>query len=115
EVIQEQLLEATHGPALAELRMLEEAIEVASSAVEAGEEGVRLEAQGYDTQKWKELNVGIKAEQQIPLFRKSGGKMQVVPIDPNNPRPGSMRDATADEIENGVEFASLSEFQKANA
>jgi hypothetical protein len=108
-------LEVEHGPALQELREIEQAIEVAESAVEAGMEEVRLEAGVLDVQKWNEMAAPYKARVFVPWLQKYGSDIKVAPIDLENPRPCSARNATPEEIETGRYFANFDEYKAANA
>jgi hypothetical protein len=60
--LRRHLLEAVHSPVLKEMRTLEQAIEVAESALSAGDQELMHEAGIFDIQRWKEMTAPFKAK-----------------------------------------------------
>ncbi len=105
----ERALAAAHGPKIAELRQLEQAVDIAASAVEAADEDLQLEA-GFDAGAWAELTKDVKPASSVPWLRKRGEQTVVVDLEARTERA-----ASAEEIESGQFFSSFIEHQKANA
>lgn len=115
ELLLEQTLEAEHGPALTELREIEQAIEVAESAVEAAYEEVRVEAGVFDVQKWDEMAAPYKAKAPVPWLFRFGQDIKVKMKVQEEPERWSSRNATPEEVEAGRYFNDFDEYQAANA
>jgi hypothetical protein len=118
DMLIDQTLEALHGPALAELRDLEQAIEVAETAVEAARVEAAHEAEVWDPHKWDELAAPHEAKAAFVPFLKryrfnGSEQIKVFERDPKANK-GWMRDATAAEIEQGRFFNSYEEWAEAN-
>src|SRR5262249_44560204 len=100
---------AQHGPELAEIADLENAVEAAESAVEAARDEVRKECGVADIAKFNELAAAVEAKHAAPWLRRRNwnGKEQVnvVDLEAKVERP-----ATPDEIERGVFYANFEDF-----
>jgi hypothetical protein len=94
-------MEANFGPEIAEISEIEQAIEAAESTVEAARFEVAREAGIVEMAKFEELAAPIEAREQVPWLR--GGR--VVDLE-----RGVERAPTADELANGIEAATLEEF-----
>ena len=108
-------LEAQHGPEIAEIAELEEAIAAAESAVEAGRDEVRLEVGVHDERKFNEMAAPIEAKHDAPWLRRrkssSGAEeIRVVDLDRRVERL-----ATPDEIERGIEYRDYDHFKEGKA
>jgi hypothetical protein len=105
------LMETTHGPKLAELEALREAIDVASSSVEAADEDLRAEIGVFHVADWTEMTKHVAPASHIHWLRKGpGGAVNVVDMNTQRVRP-----ATPEQIETGRYFNSLDEYNSANA
>jgi hypothetical protein len=70
DLITANALEIQHGPEMAEIAELEEAIAAAESAVEAGRDEVRLETGILDLQKFNELAAPVEVKHNAPWLRR---------------------------------------------
>lgn len=108
-------LEAQHGPEIAEISELEEAITAAESAVETGRDEVRLEVGVHDEHKFNEMAAPIEAKHDAPWLRRgksSSGAEEIRVVDLDR---GVERPATPDEIERGIEYRDYDHFKEGKA
>jgi len=115
DLLTERALDTHHGAEIAEIAVLEEAIEAAASAVEAARDEVRLEVGVHDVTKFDQLAAPIEAKHDAPWLRrrkKSDGteEFNVVDLDRKVERP-----ATPEEIESGIEYSDYDAFMKGKA
>jgi hypothetical protein len=106
-------LEFQHGPEVAEIAELEEAIAAAESAVETGRDEVRLEA-GIDERKFNEMAAPIEAKHDAPWLRKAtrDGVETIIVVDLEK-RVG--RIATPEEIETGIYYRDYEHYKEGKA
>lgn len=97
EELRQQALVAHHGPIIAQIAELEEAIGAAESAVETGRDEVRLEVGGIDQQKFDELAAPIEAKHAAPWLRRRGKEVHVVDLE-----RGVERKPTHEELATGI-------------
>jgi hypothetical protein len=107
EQLIDRALQAQHGDKIAELRELEQAIEAAESAVEAGRDEIRLEAGVFDPHKFNQLAAPVEQKVSAPWLRKRFGQVHVVDLERREERP-----ATSAEIESGVYAENYDAYQK---
>ena len=69
-MLTDRALTAQHGPELAEISELEEAITAAESAVETGRDEVRLEVGVHEERKFNEMARPIEAKHDAPWLRR---------------------------------------------
>ena len=84
DLITANALQAQHGPEIAEIAELEEAIAAAESAVEAGRNEVRLEVGVIDERKFNELAAPIEAKHDAPWLRRrkdAAGREEIRVVD----------------------------------
>lgn len=91
DLLTKSALNARHGPEIAELADLEEAIAAVESAVETGRDEVRLEAGALDERKFNELAAPIEAKHDAPWLRRRKDKngveeVRVVDLDQGRER-----------------------------
>ena len=108
-------LEAQHGPEIAEISELEEAIAAAESAVETGRDEVRLEVGVQDERKFNEMAAPIEAKHDAPWLKRSRNsngaeEIRVVDLDRRVERP-----ATPEEIACGIEYRDYDHFMEGRA
>jgi hypothetical protein len=70
-LLTERALAARHGPEIAEIVELEEAIAAAESAVETGHDEVRLEVGVHDERKFNEMAAPVEAKHDAPWLRRA--------------------------------------------
>lgn len=99
-------LEAQFGPAIAEIKEIEQAIEAAESTVDAARFEVAREVGIYDVAKFDELAAPVEAKEQTPWLRRG----RVVDLE-----RGVEREPTADELTIGIEAATFDEFNQRKA
>ena len=106
-------LEFQHGPEVAGIAELEEAIAAAESAVETGRDEVRLEA-GIDERKFNEMAAPIEAKHDAPWLRKAtrDGVETILVVDLEK-RVG--RIATPEEIETGIYYRDYDHYKEGKA
>jgi hypothetical protein len=102
-VLVDRALEAQHGPAVAELRELERAIEVAETAVEVGRDELRAEAGIGDPREFDRLAAPFEAKAAGPYLKKIGNDVRVIEFQ-EGAATGTSRIATPEEIELGTYF-----------
>jgi hypothetical protein len=113
--LHDRTLRELHGEALDELRELEAGIESCHLAVEAGREEIAHTAEVFDKRRFDELAAPVERSAAfIPWLAKYGDKIKTHPVDPENPKAHSLRDATPEEIEAGQYFPDLRSYQRAN-
>jgi hypothetical protein len=108
-------LEAQHGPEIAEIAELEEAIVAAESAVETGRDEVRLEVGVHDERKFNELAAPIEAKHDAPWLRRhqnSSGAEEIVVVDLDR---GIERPATPEEAESGILYSNFEQYKEGKA
>jgi hypothetical protein len=108
-------LQAQHGPEIAAIAELEEAIAAAESAVEAGRNEVRLEAGVLDERKFNELAAPIEAKHDAPWLRRrkdAAGREEIRVVDLDR---RIERLATPEEIEQGVFYRDYDHFKEGRA
>ena len=84
ELLTKTALDTRHGPEIAEIVELEEAIAAAESAVETGRDEVRLEAGVFDERKFNELAAPIEKKSDAPWLKKrktSSGDEETIVVD----------------------------------
>lgn len=101
----EAVLRETHGPLLDEIAELGEAIEVAESAVQAGRDSVRLDT-GLSRAEFEQEARTVEQRHSVAWLRRRGNELKVVDLDRL-----VEREATADELANGIEAATREEFE----
>lgn len=107
-------LEVQHGPQIAEIAELEEAVAAAESAVETGRDEVRLEV-GTDERKFNELAAPIEAKHDAPWLRRgksSSGADEICVVDLDR---GVERPATPEEIERGIFYSDFEHYKEGKA
>ncbi|MGY2920556.1 hypothetical protein [Bradyrhizobium sp. USDA 3262] len=104
-LLKEKVLREAHGSLIDDIAELETAINVASSAVEAGRDSARIDT-GLSPQEFNEAAALIEAREQVPWLRKG----KVVDLE-----RGVMREPTEDELANGIEASNLEEFNRLKA
>jgi len=103
DLLAEGARQAAHGPELAEIAKLEEAIVATESAVEAARDEVRLEAGALAEGQFNELAAPIEARHNAPWLRRcKEGDAEVIRV--VDLERGVERAATPAEIESGVYF-----------
>ena len=115
DLMTERALTAQHGPEIAEIAELEEAIAAAESAVETGRDEVRLEVGVHDERKFNEMAAPIEAKHDAPWLRRgksSSGAEEIRVVDLTE---GVERPATPDEIERGIEYRDYDHFKEGRA
>jgi hypothetical protein len=107
-------LEAQHGPEMAAIAELEDAVAVAESAVETGRDEVRLEAGAPDEGRFNELAAKFE-KQDAPWLRRrkdASGAEEIRVVDIVR---GVERRATPDEIERGAFYQDYDHFKEGKA
>jgi hypothetical protein len=115
DLMKTRALEAQHGPEIAEISELEEAIAAAESAVETGRDEVRLEVGVHDERKFNEMTAPVEAKHDAPWLKRSksaGGAEEIRVVDLDR---GVERPATPDEIERGIEYRDYDHFKEGKA
>jgi hypothetical protein len=115
DLMRTRALEAQHGPEIAEIAELAEAIMAAESAVETGRDEVRLEVGVLDEREFNEMAAPVEAKHDAPWLKRSKGpngaeEIRVVDLDRGVERP-----ATPEEISNGVEYRDYDHFKEGRA
>jgi hypothetical protein len=115
DLVTERALAARHGPEIAEIAELEEAIAAAESAVETGRDEVRLEVGVHDERKFNEMAASIEVKHDAPWLRRSktsdgADEVRVVDLDRGVERP-----ATPEEVERGIEYRDYDHFKEGKA
>jgi hypothetical protein len=108
-------LEAQHGPAIAEIAELEEAIASAESAVETGRDEVRIEAGALDERTFNDMAAPIEAKHDAPWLKRGKGPNGAEEIRVVDLGRGVERLATPEEISNGVEYRDFDHFKGGRA
>ncbi|WP_431014862.1 hypothetical protein [Bradyrhizobium pachyrhizi] len=104
-LLKERALRDAHGSLIDEIQELEDAIGVATSAVEAGRDSARIDT-GMTIEQFEDAAKPIEAREQVPWLRKG----RVIDIE-----RGVAREPTADELANGIEAETLDEFNRRKA
>ncbi|MGX1354537.1 hypothetical protein AB7M49_008162 [Bradyrhizobium elkanii] len=104
-VLKEKALREAHGSLIDDIAELETAINVATSAVEAGRDSARIDT-GMTPEQFNEAAAPIEAREQVPWLRKG----KVVDLE-----RGVMREPTEDELAAGIEAPNLEEFNRLKA
>jgi hypothetical protein len=114
DLIAERALEAQHGPEIAEIAEIEEAIGIAEGCVEAGRDEVRLECGIQDTAKFNELAAPVESKYPAPWLRKhiENGEEVIRVVDLEG---GVEKVATAEEIERGLFFKDYAQYKAGRA
>jgi len=114
DLIAASALQAQHGPEIAEIAELEEAITAAESAVETGRDEVRLEAGVTDPRKFDELAAPIETKHAAPWLRRrvENGAEVIRVVDLER---GVERQATPAEIECGVFYRDHDDYVRKDA
>jgi hypothetical protein len=107
DLLSASALESQHGPEIAEIAELEEAIAAAESAVETGRDEVRLEAGALDERTFNELAAPVEGKHDAPWLRRHTDirgveEIRVVDLD-----RGVERLAKPEEIEPGVFYTNF--------
>jgi hypothetical protein len=115
DLLTTKALAAQHGPEIAEISELAEAVMAAESAVETGRNEVRLEVGVLDEREFNELAAPVEAKQDAPWLKRSKGpngadEIRVVDLD-----RGIERLATPEEIANGMEYRDYDHFKEGRA
>jgi hypothetical protein len=115
DLMRTRALEAQHGPEIAEIAELAEAITAAESAVETGRDEVRLEVGVLNEGEFNEMAAPVEAKHDAPWLKRSKGpngaeEIRVVDFDRGVERP-----ATPEEISNGVEYRDYDHFKEGRA
>ena len=71
DLLTDRALNAQHGPEIAEITEMEEAIAAAESAVETGRDEVRLEVGVHDERKFNEMAAPIEAKHDAPWLKRT--------------------------------------------
>jgi hypothetical protein len=113
-LLTDRALTAQHGPELAEISELEEAITAAESAVETGRDEVRLEVGVHEERKFNEMARPIEAKHDAPWLRRrieNGVEVtRVVDLE-----KGVERTATPEETASGIVAHTLDEYTQRRA
>jgi hypothetical protein len=115
DLLTERALDTRHGPEIAEIAELEEAIAAAESSVETGRDEVRLEAGVFAERKFNELAAPIEAKHDAPWLRRSktsSGAETVIVVDLDR---GIERPATPEEIERGIFYSDFEQYKEGKA
>jgi hypothetical protein len=115
DLITTRALEAQHGPEIAEITEIEEAIDVAEGAVEAARTEVRLECGVQEEAKFNELAAPVEQRDTAVWLRRrknSSGAEEIRVVDLGR---RVERLATPDEIERGVFYESYDQYQRGKA
>jgi hypothetical protein len=115
DLIAASALQRQHGPEIAEIAELEDAIAAAESAVETGRDEVRLECGIQDQGKFDELAAPIEQKHAAPWLRRrrdASGDEQIRVVDLER---GVERAATAEEVETGIFYRDYDTFREGRA
>lgn len=115
DLLTERALANRHGPEIAEIAELGEAIAAAESAVETGRDEVRLEVGVLDERKFDEMAAPIEAKHNAPWLRRSknaSGAEEIRTVDLDK---GVLRLATPEEIASGIEYHNYEHFMEGKA
>jgi hypothetical protein len=115
DLLTKSALNARHGPEIAELADLEEAIAAVESAVETGRDEVRLEAGALDERNFNELAAPIEAKHDAPWLRRRKDKNGVEEVRVVDLDQGRERLPTREEIENGIEYRDYDHYMEGRA
>jgi hypothetical protein len=111
ELLMAEALKRQHGPELAEIAEVEEAIAAAESAVEAARTEVQVECGFQDEAKFNELAAPVEQKHAAPWLRKhreNGAEVvRVVDLDRRVERL-----ATPEEIEQGIFYQSYDQYKE---
>ncbi|MCP1915908.1 hypothetical protein J2R96_008388 [Bradyrhizobium elkanii] len=109
-LLKDRVLRETHGTLADEIQELSSAIEIASSAIEAGRESARIDTR-MSASEFEAAAAPIEQRQGVAWLRKRGSTTSVVDLERLVERP-----PTAEELATGIEAATLEEFNtKRNA
>lgn len=111
DLLIERALEAQHGEDIAAIKELERGIELAERAVEASRDEARREV-GLDQKTFDELAAPIEAKEPAAWLRRRPGSDEICVVDLER---RVERLPTPDELSNGVEAATLDEYQRKTA
>ncbi|MGY4260112.1 hypothetical protein ACVI1L_007180 [Bradyrhizobium sp. USDA 4516] len=104
-VLKEKVLREVHGSLIDDIAELEDAISVATSAVEAGRDSARIDT-GMTLEQFNTAAAPIERRQEVAWLRRG----RVVDLE-----HGVEREPTADELATGIEAATLDEFNQRKA
>jgi hypothetical protein len=111
EALIERALEVQHGDTIREVKELERGIEIAERAVELGREEIIREAEA-DPLEFDQVAAPFEAKATAPWLRRRAGTNEVRVVDLER---GVERLPTADELDSGIEAATLEEFNARKA
>jgi hypothetical protein len=114
DLLAQRELHAQHGPEIAEIAQLEEAIAVAEGSVEVGRDEVRLECGIQDSAKFNQLAAPIESKYPAPWLRKhtENGREVVRVVDLER---GVETVATSEDLERGVFFENYAHYKAGRA